>query len=134
MFEMHGWITVQDSGDNDVSLRVQNQIQGLVEFVNRGNALVDLSWINGQLAIHFCGFFNHRSPHAEELLSLFLKVGEITEDSYGLLYYHDDEVEDPEEQNSFQVMVMRHGRVTNERDTLLSPVIPTIESPDVPGQ
>ncbi|MBB4933621.1 hypothetical protein F4561_004441 [Lipingzhangella halophila] len=134
MFEIHGWITIQEPGDNDVPSSVRNRIQDLVEVAKGGNALVDLSWMNGQLTIHFGGFSNHRSPDIEELLSLFLKAGEIAKGSYGLLYYHDDEEEDPEGRNSFKVMVMRHGRVTNERDTLLSPVIPTIESPDVPGQ
>jgi hypothetical protein len=56
-------------------------------------------------------------------------VAENLPGSYGLLYVHDDEDIQDEEDNSntFVVWKITRGKLTQEKDNYLSPCIPVIE-------
>ena len=77
---------------------------------------------NGVMTLIAHGLRNHRR---QEAISLFEAVAKALPDSYGLLYYHDDE--HPAESNVFTVLRFVRGSTTIHADFLLSPVIPTIE-------
>ncbi|MDA8372070.1 MAG: Imm7 family immunity protein [Nocardiopsaceae bacterium] len=135
MFEFHGWISVHGADEEPpAALRGPDgaSVADLVRYTDGGPGLVDLRWMNGELFIHVGGFANHRSPDVDGVFDLFRRVGEAAPGSYGLLHYRDDE-EPGESGNAFHVWVMRRGRLYEATDTLLSPVIPTIEDLDDPS-
>jgi len=59
------------------------------------------------------------------IIEIFEWIGRNAPGSYGLLYFHDDK--DPATENTFNVFVMKKGKVIQQMDTFFSPVIPTIE-------
>ncbi|MCO5968955.1 Imm7 family immunity protein [Actinoallomurus soli] len=65
----------------------------------------------------------------QAVIDTFRRVGEVAPGSYGVLYLRDDE--DPTgKANESQVLVMRHGLVSQQSDSFLSPCVPMIEDPE----
>ena len=124
MFEYHGWVTIQAT-DDETAL-----VERIVERVRRAVRdfgdldLVDLRWVNGVPTLHLGGLDKHGATMAPDLLDLFTRIGELAPGSYGLLHVWDDQ--DLEHDNEFRVHRMARGQVTEQADSLLSPVAPTI--------
>lgn len=128
MYEYHGWITLRstyEAVDDEPKLRL-DEIKALVDEL-AGYALMDLRVMNGYYNIHVGGAPNRRNPHTQGVLDLYARVGELAPGSYGLLYVWDDG--DPLRDNVFRVFRLVRGEVTEHKDELLSPAIPTIEDP-----
>jgi hypothetical protein len=127
VLEYHGWVTIQATatGYHEPAL-----LDRIVERVRRavrdfaGLDLVDLRWVNGLPVLHFGGADKHGATMAPELLDLFTRIGELAPGSYGLLHVWDDQ--DLLHDNEFRVHRMARGQVTENADTLLSPIAPTI--------
>ncbi|WP_017622516.1 Imm7 family immunity protein [Nocardiopsis chromatogenes] len=130
MFEFHGWLAIKgpDTPDDEPDPEVLHR---LVESASGGSSLIDLRWINGELFLHVGGLLNRRSSEADEVFDLVEHIGSIAPGSYGLLYYHDDEMA-RDDGNAFHVLAVRRGQVTEESDGHLSPVIPRLEGPSSP--
>jgi hypothetical protein len=124
VFEYHGWVTIQAT-DDETAL-----VERIVERVRRAVRdfgdldLVDLRWVNGVPILHLGGLAKHGATMAPDLLDLFTRIGELAPGSYGLLHVWDDQ--DLEHDNEFRVHRMARGQVTEQADSLLSPVAPTI--------
>ncbi|WP_225728934.1 MULTISPECIES: Imm7 family immunity protein [unclassified Nocardia] len=129
MFEYHGWISLRATAaavDDEPPLPLA-EIEVLVGELS-GYALMDLRAMNGNHYVHMGGHPNHRGIHGDRLITMFRRIGELAPGSYGLLYVRDDE--DPHHPTEFRVYRMVRGAVTEQADTLLSPVIPVLEDPD----
>jgi Immunity protein 7 len=131
MFEFHGWMRVEVNDSDDVDPPVlrereaaaQKVVQQLIADYTDDFSLMELRQSgNGLMTLIAHGLRNHRQ---REAITLFESVAKALPDSYGLLYYHDDE--HPSESNAFRVLRFVRGRATIHDDFLLSPVIPTIE-------
>ncbi|MFI7396270.1 Imm7 family immunity protein [Streptomyces tendae] len=123
MFEYHGWITVRETAANDED---ETRLRQIVDELRRHIAqmgspyLLDLRWMNGEPFIHFGGSSNHRSP--PDIVELF-EQAVVAPGSYGLLHFHDDE--EPDRENEIQVLRLVRGTVTQHKEALLSPYIPS---------
>ncbi|WP_159329818.1 Imm7 family immunity protein [Streptomyces tendae] len=128
MFEYHGWITVRETAANDDD---ETRLRQIVDELRRHIAqmdspyLLDLRWMNGEPFIHLGGSSNHRS--SPDVVELFEYVAVVAPGSYGLLHFHDDE--EPDRENEIRVLRLVRGTVTQHREALLSPYIPTVEDP-----
>jgi hypothetical protein len=131
MFEFHGWISVQvdDRDDADPSVLREREaaaetlIRQLIADHTDEFSLMELRRSgNGLMTLIAHGLRNHRR---QEVISLFEAVANALPESYGLLYYHDDEHK--AEANAFRVLRFVRGSTSIHDDSLLSPVIPTIE-------
>ncbi len=94
-----------------------------------GSGLGDLRAMNGEYYVHVGGYSNHRGNHGDRVIAGFSRIGRLAPGSYGLLYVQDDE--DPVWATGFRVYRMVRGAVTEQADVLLSPVIPTLEDPEL---
>ncbi|MCM2391052.1 Imm7 family immunity protein [Streptomyces albipurpureus] len=131
MFEYHGWVTVRESSLDDDSESASREIAAelrrrIEQMESRTTALLDLRWMNGELFLHLAGHTNHRAS-STAALDLFAEVGALAPGSYGLLHIRDDE--DPAHENAVRVLSLVRGRVSESTERLLSPCIPTLESP-----
>ncbi|MDN3354021.1 Imm7 family immunity protein [Actinomadura sp. DC4] len=128
MFEYHGWVTIRETaGLDDDPSRLRSQV-GEINEVLAGlgeYGLLDLRWMNGTPFLHIAGMPNHRGVWGEQVIGLFRRVGRIAPGSYGLLHIWDDE--DAEEGKTFRIFRLARGVVTEHADSLLSPLIPTVE-------
>lgn len=132
LIELHGWVTFRDTykATWEEDMFTSNLVGEIQEHINK------LYWFkpeikvrNGEWYMDFSIFANRKDSETKEALALFQKIGEIAEGSYGLIYLYDDE-DITGKENQFQVFVLARGIVTEVHDTLLSPIIPTIEDAD----
>lgn len=138
MYEYHCWIVIdhRDYG----RLWEEGQIEGS-DYYNQLDAITDkLTQIiatnngplrtefkiikggNGQSTIHFSGLRNH---YYSEPLEVLEWIRENAPYSYGLLYIHDDE--DSENQDNFIVYRLARQEIKKFNDIILSPYLETIE-------
>lgn len=131
MFEYHGWATLRetylnkDNFDEKIDLMI-NLIKAKIDELGADNGLLDLRTVNGEYQLHLSGLLNHKSQRADDLLGLYEFIAKSAMGSYGILYVHDDENGEGQE-NEFQVFVMARGNITKNKDVFLSPFIPTVE-------
>ena len=126
MVEVHGWITLRET----YKVVDDDNIEALLKLIHNEIKKIEYPQIqinvnNGNYYIEFSVYTNHMSREIHDLIALFETVGKIAEGSYGLLYLLNDE--DKENNNNFVVHRLARGTVEVYPDTLLSPVIPTVE-------
>ena len=131
MYEYHGWITIRESflSNDEWESRldeVLNQIKEELGKSDLGNGLTDIRSVNGSEFFIINGFHNHRNGTTDKLLQFYNFVADKARGSYGLLYIHDDEDTNGED-DEFQVYVLAKGILEKNKDTLLSPFIPLVE-------
>lgn len=85
-----------------------------------------VSDVNYERVIQFSCSGNHRSTDYENLLFFLTKLTQLLPDSYGLVYWFDDEDPDPNYRNRFRVLVIAKGKISERDDPFLSPYIPTV--------
>lgn len=131
MYEYHGWITIRESFSNDDEWDSQfdeilDQIKSELKKSDLGNGLTDIRSVNGSEFFVVGGFHNHSNGTTDGLLRFFKFVSEKAKGSYGVLYIHDDEDLNGED-NEFQVYVLAKGKLEKKKDILLSPYVPVVE-------
>jgi hypothetical protein len=131
VYEYHGWVSIstdtyeEDDDRRDAAVTaIRSRIAQIGEY-----GLLDLRNMNGHWFLHLSGMPNRAGQWAAEVVGLFSFVGDTAPGSYGLLYIRDDEAKHGHG-NEFQVLRMVRGRVSEERDQLLSPCVPTLEDPE----
>lgn len=116
--------------DDDARLRSQvEDIRRLLADLGE-YGLLDLRWMNGFPFLHVAGVPNHRGEWGTRIIDLFRRVGEIAPGAFGLLHVWDDE--DAEHANVFRVFRLVRGTLTEHADSLLSPLMPTVEDAEHP--
>jgi hypothetical protein len=128
MYEFHGWIVLRyHTHDTNELLQDEacNKFTKYLEEVDVGN-IPSIQRRNGLDTWAISGLHNHFSNY---VLEIFRWVAENLPGSYGLLYVHDDEDIQDEEDNSNTIVVWKisRGKLTQEKDNYLSPCIPVIE-------
>ncbi|MEL7603196.1 MAG: Imm7 family immunity protein [Bacillota bacterium] len=133
MFEYHGWINIQESTsevDEGNLANIIDDIRSNITKCFRGNGFIDLRPINGSYHLCLSGFTNHKAQEEKDIINLFYYIGERAHGSYGLLYMRDDEDINGLE-NEFIVYTLYRGNISFRKDIYLSPIIPTIEDPEL---
>lgn len=128
MIELHGWLSVRETYENEDMLS-QNTIDTIMKnvqsIIENGKCGIKLQYANGMpfISTLFCS--NHRTNETDEIIETYKRVSETASGSYGIIYLHDDE--DKKHYNEFQVFVFRKGCCSYYTDTFFSPCIPTVE-------
>jgi hypothetical protein len=132
VFEFHGWISVWTRDPNggsydDLPAKMEDCLRTirsrLADERYEGSWFEIRETVNEQIVLVMHGLRNHRRG---EVFDLFKWVGERYPFSYGLLFTTDDE--DMERENEFTTYRLAHGKVAEVRDSLLSPIIPTVRN------
>ncbi len=131
MFEYHGWATLRETFSNEENFNEKTEqivisIKQKIDELGEDNGLLDLRAFNGEYQLHLSGLLNHKGQRAKDLLKLYEFIAKSAIGSYGILYIHDDEDVNGQD-NEFQVFVMARGSITKAKDVFLSPFIPTVE-------
>ena len=77
-----------------------------------------------------CGSRNRIGREHEGLIRVLTCVCDTLPDSYGLVYWSDEESDFFGEVGGFRVLVLRHGQILDRLDPFLSPHRPVIEPVD----
>ena len=129
MFEFHGWASILYH-THDIDFALQNECWNKLEHhVSKlDKTLVHLQRYNGCDSLFIAGQHNHRAS-GEYVFDLFRWVAKNAPGSYGLLYIRDDEDMNRGANfaNEFRVWRLCRGRLTEESDPFLSPIVPTVE-------
>jgi hypothetical protein len=127
MFSVFGWAKISCSTkeiDQLEDKKVLEKLEALIEKYNI-DGLIEIRLyksLNGSLnALSIVGLRNHLY---EKIIDLYRWLAENAPGSYGLLYIHDDE---SNFDNEFRILRLARGKLSEESDPFLSPVIPTVE-------
>ncbi len=132
MFELHCWITIRETAQAKQN-EEENLDAILYEIKKRIQSLnwnkLQIKVRNGEHYIETSLFSNRKASDATELLEFFSFVAKIACGSYGMIYILDDE-DINGKNNEFQVYSISRGVLHKQKDTFLSPFIPTVEDAD----
>lgn len=127
MTEYHCWVRIRyNAHDTDLDLQdkcVSVCLRYLASHRYLGDEKYKIVKYNGIETFLASGLHNHNDGY---IIEVFKWLGHNAPGSYGLLYYQDDETKEMED--SFKVLIMKKGMVTEMADPFLSPRIPTIEN------
>ncbi|SFC86287.1 Immunity protein 7 [Ruminococcus albus] len=96
------------------------------KILNNHDCGITHRYVNGGSFLDVLHCSNHRTPEADEIISVFTEISKAADGSYGVIYLRDDE--DKNNCNEFQVFVFKHGTCSKVSDNKLSPCIPQIEA------
>lgn len=129
MIEFNGWVsifnTTDGEGDSDMLESTVSQIKRLITPMKGFNQFFEVKGLNGTYTLWIGGSHNHDSGYSDSLLDLLNQIAHIAKGSYGVVH-----VRHPEHKltyNEFKVYKIAKGKVTIEKDALLSPCNPVIE-------
>ena len=133
MYEYHGWANIRENTfsieeDEDNISSIIESIRQYISSLKWNSGLLDICPVNGEYHLILTGFSNH-SYVEKDIINLYNFVAEISPGSYGLLYVHDDEDMNGND-NSFSVFVLTRGSLRRHKDPFLSPFIPVVEDYD----
>lgn len=130
MVELHAWATIRESyevdNEEDNIHNIVKEIQQYIKDFNWISDLCVLEFYNGSPSLSVVLFKNRFTQEVKEVFSLFEYIAKIAKGSYGLIYLYDDENTEGKE-NIFQVYSLARGKIAENKDTFLSPIIPKIE-------
>jgi hypothetical protein len=135
MYEFHGWATIRAIFENvDIDNEEQimnivvNKIKQHIGELNWQHGVLDIRAINAEFHVWTSGNHNHKPTGEYCPIEFFKYIAQIAPGSYGILYVLDDEDLINDNDNYFKVFVLAKGKITEHRDSYLSPFIPTVES------
>lgn len=70
---------------------------------------------------------NHYGPRVEKVLELIRAIGCAAPSSYGMVYLHNDEAREKDDEFRVPVLVIRRGKMVEHSDPFLSPLVPMID-------
>lgn len=136
MIEYQGWVVIRESYNevnesSELLDKIWDELKGIVNKINKERLaeICNLQVINGDYKLSILGLDNHKSSSWEEIVDLLKWLAKFAVGSYGLLYFYDDEDKNGLD-NQFQVLVLKKGKVSIEKDNFLSPYIPEVEESD----
>ena len=129
MVQMYGWANIRESYLEDCEEEnmpaINNNLRNKIADFSWHNGMINLKYLNGDLILTFALSINRMRQETYEAFDLYNYIAEIAKGSYGLIYLHDDE--NPEKDNQFQVYILVRGQIRLSEDLFLSPLIPTVE-------
>ena len=130
MVEYHGWLNISQSidGENESDkILIVNQIKEKIATAFTDGRIVTLKIINGNVMLHCGGIANHWDNEVKDVIAFFKFIATISFGTYGLLYVRDTDAID-ERANNFKIIRVAKGKLTEFKDTILSPCNPIIEA------
>jgi hypothetical protein len=125
LFEFHGWAVLvrgeAGTGYESLLAEVKAKSEEICEYPEHFQ-IADAGNEMKVLIAH--GLRNH---FRYQIIELFECIAGLSSESYGLLYVHDDENSNYD--NEFRVWRLARGRLEERSDPFLSPYVPTIEEP-----
>ena len=123
MIYYFGWIDIRfdTESQNNSSGRPGgiHEIKTVIAEYERYIQLCLLKSFNGMDTLTISAFHNHDNSYSDEILALYQKIGELSPESYGLLFVRFPE--DVNRNNEFFVYRLAKGSLTKHKDNLLSP-------------
>lgn len=126
MFEMHIWLTLRDTYENEDIIETKECDYDEIFYMLSMHD-IEVKKQNGNVFLEKTVFSNRKTREIDGILNAIKRIAEIASGSYGLIYIWDDE-DKYEKENEFQVYVIAKGRVFLRKDEFLSPCIPVIEN------
>jgi len=133
MYFYFGWfILICDTYEDEIDVlhALVLDLKSYLAAIPAGLGILDVENVNGKWVMTLKGGFNRRPGQWQTLKDVLNYVSKNLPGSYGVLY---EETEDPllaPFPGSFSVIVMRRGHWHVEKDSLLSPIVPTILDPE----
>ena len=131
MFELHGWITMRETY-KAVDTEEDN-LDYIVRLIQE--KALKMKWNtpeikaqSGEYFIELTLFSNRRTEEVDEIFEFLKFIVKSASGSYGLIYVLDSD--DRKKGNEFQVYTMHRGSIIEQKDSYLSPIVPTIEDLD----
>ena len=129
MIELHGWLTVSETYENEdyysksdleaIMLKVKNIIQ-------ESDCNIHSQYLNGTMFLDTLICSNHRTSQIDIVIETYNLISKTATGSYGMIYIRDDE--DSIHYNEFQIYIFKNGKCHYKLDNELSPCIPEIEN------
>lgn len=131
VIDYYGRIVVLDSpgeGDDMALEAIGTWLSRQLAVLEPGPDLLDVRWLDGTPVFTFSGLRDPGGDFFDDLLLVVQLLAVRAPGSYGTVHCHDDDLTHPYK-NEFRVFVVARGRVTEQADPFLSPVVPTVEDP-----
>ena len=128
MIEYYGWVNILDDvceSDSTKLHKIVEEIRHIIEEIRFDYRILELKWMNGNCILCTAGSSNHRTKDVVDIIKLFETISTKAQGAYGLLYIFDDE-DDGGTSDEFKVFRIAKGKVSIEKDHLLSPCNATI--------
>ena len=128
MVTYNGWIEIWADIDGESDELIEPKLKQISVFITEhaiNESNVSIKAINGIHFMQLVGHTNRYHQGVENILGLIHFVAKIAVGSHGLLYFRDEDNE--EKYNEYIVYRIARGKVTQFKDTFLSPCNPTIE-------
>lgn len=129
MIELHGWLTVSETFEDEDLLpqhTLETIMQQVTNIIASNSCGIQLQYANGTAFLNTLFCANHRTAEVDEIIGTYKRIAEAASGSYGMIYLRDDE--DEVHCNVFQVYIFKKGKCICQTDTHFSPCIPTIEN------
>ncbi|MDE7398455.1 MAG: immunity 7 family protein [Oscillospiraceae bacterium] len=135
MVELHGWLSIQETYEDEDSLspkEIDEIMRKVKEIVSNSVCGIELKCVNGTPFVNTLICSNHRTSEVDDIIEVYKSISKTATGSYGVIYLRDDE--DDEHYNEIQKYVFKRGTCIYKIDEDFSPCIPTIESDTVNHQ
>ncbi len=127
MFQIHGWIEILRTTTGEEDLKSLERVAQWLNHEIAASGLahgLDVEAKGGAFLLRACFVQNRDRSDSSRTEQILTQLGEMAPGSYGLFFVRDDD-----HGGSFRVLAMRRGRVTDQLDEYLSPIVPAIEDP-----
>jgi hypothetical protein len=131
VYEVHLWLLLRESTTEVDNGSLHTKLEELRTLV--AEKLPDavppspLYSLNHEHLLQCSIAHNHRGDTHDRLLAVLSAIAGNLPGSYGLVYWHDDEILASENRDRYNVLVVARGGIVGGYDPFLSPISPTVE-------
>ncbi|CAK7020013.1 Imm7 family immunity protein [Saezia sanguinis] len=133
MIKYFGWIDIREYAEDCDPVNEKKLLTTIEKYISK-NKLNEISYLarihsaNGGWHLLLSGGANHFNDRIKALFGLLEMIANLAKGSYGQMYFWNDENdENPNAYNEFDVYVLIRGKITKKKDTIFSPLSPTVE-------
>ena len=131
MYECHFWLLLRESTSDvdggSLELKLQEIRRLIADKLPDAIPACPVHELNYEHLLQGSVAHNHRGDTHVRLLAVLSAIAESLPGSYGLVYWHDDEIRDSRSSNRYNVIVVVRGTISDRADPFLSPVSPMLE-------
>jgi len=127
MWQLNAWLELrrreEQPGDGEAAFAAE-----LADREPMFNVWIRADLVGDRYVLTATGLTNHRDSRGQAWDELLAEVVGRLPGTYGLVYEHDDETDEPPGRNAFRVRVAGSGGVEERPDPFLSPAIPVVDA------
>jgi hypothetical protein len=131
MYEFHMWLLLRESttevDEGSLLAKLTDLRTLLVAKLPDAVPASPIFSLNYEHLLQCSVAHNHRGDTHVRLLAVLSSVAQNLPGSYGLVYWHDDEVPGGGNGDAYRVLVVARGAIMDRSDPFLSPISPTVE-------